>query len=165
MAAESGNINDLHKYQSRPMHTESEESDLFCTSPHEVPSRSSFGKSPLSGNTLDSSQKSFLGRQDSGVNRKLTPLALDKINLSGASDDCINENVTDSSSINLCKLRFNPEHDIKGDRKPKTKSNTVRNKRSDSITTEEAELGTFGELPVYPARFSKNRRHTLANVR
>lgn len=70
--------------------------------------------------------------------------------------------LTDTESSRLAQLRFNMNP-------VESKGRMVRftspNQRSDSIGVDEAELGTFGDLPVYPVKFSKSRRHTLANVR
>lgn len=159
MAAESGNINDLHKYQGRASLAEEEESDQFSPT---LP-RSSFGMT-----AADPLMKSAFGRQDSGVSRKLVPLPLEKIQLTGTSDreGILDENNTNIRLHCLAQLRFVSQATEKCSEANKINRNaSIPQQRSDSIGSEEAELGTFGELPVYPVRFSKNRRHTLANVR
>ena len=148
MAAESGNIGDLLKYQGRVSPSESDEikPEPRSSVRHHLP---------------DSVIKHYYNRQDSGLNRKPLSLLFGETRLPTlASEDVPDDDLKDPGY----RPKSGDSHfgGIPG--KPRM-VRFLQQQRSDSTGSDEAELGTFGDIPVFSVPYSRSRRHTLANVR
>ena len=195
MAAESGDIKDLHKYR----HSVGDVAQVTRYAPEASNTPQHGGGKPSSSQTTQVSRKyNFVkdnegqsvnpfsarenfggsvlsGREIMSGKQQLTPLSLTQVVELGSGNEDEEEIVygggglyKDSSS-SLTWKPIIPEAESPA---CSLTSETVlssmlklADKRTDSTGSEEGELGTFGELPVLSSRFCRNRRHTLANVR
>ena len=157
MAAESGSIGDLLKYQGRlSPSTELDDQNNKTQNKH-FPDGSPnppFRPHPTPPHPI--LHHHLYNRQDSGIIRKPLTLPLAESRLPTLASEDVPEDDGDSNYNYLLSSS--------------DKKRMVRFMQSQQSTEvgkeDEAQIGTFGDLPaVFPVKYSRNRRHTLANVR